>query len=557
MLQHLTIRSFALVDAVELDMGPGLTVLIGETGAGKSIIIDALSIALGDRASSDMIRSGQKKAIVEATFGAGVPGVNDVLKANDLDIDPQSLVIRREILSSGTTRCFVNDTPTTASVVREIASLLMDFHGQHDTHGLLSVGRHRSILDQAIKVDSTLDEMKAAWSALVLAEQQLLDLQRRARSADEDRARLEFVRQEIAGIAPSVGEDEQISADLRRAESSEQVLAAASAARELLYAGEASAYDQIRQACDRVRDLLPYDPSLQATLEELTSALNVCKEAAGSVAPLAEQEDFSPERLEDLRQRQVVLQRLVRKYGSLAEAISVLDNVEQELGTLEHLDDALRSAEDHVSSARTSAQKIAKSLSASRVKGAKPLAASIASSLSTMGMPSTSVDVSIRPMELGPHGADHVEFLFSANAGEEPRPLAKIASGGELSRFMLALKKTLADHGTIGTMVFDEIDTGISGRIARHVGEVMKDLARDHQVICITHLPQIASLADRMIRVTKTEANAVSTVSAETISGEDVVVEIAKLLSGATISDAALDGARELMAVPQTKKKTR
>lgn len=556
MLRHLTIRSFALVDEVDLDLHSGLTVLIGETGAGKSIIIDALSVALGERVSSDVVRTGKKKAIVEAVFSPDIAGLNEVLAAHDLDVNDDGLVVRREITASGTTRCFVNDTPTTAAVVRELAAVLMDFHGQHDTHGLLNVARHREILDRSAGTSQILDDMRTAWASVVACDQEVADLQRRARSADEDRARLTFVLQEIVSIAPLPGEDEQITADLRRAEASESVLAAATSARDLLYSGETSAYDQIQQARDRVRDLLPFDASLQATLDELESALSICKEAAGSVAPLADEEDFSPERLEELRLRQVSLQRLVRKYGNLDEAISTMDRVQQELALLENLDDAVNAATEAAKNARGQAVKIAKTLTTQRMKGAKPLSSSITTALSTMGMPSSVVEIKIEPSDLGPNGADHIEFLFSANAGEDARPLAKIASGGELSRFMLALKKVLSESGSIGTLVFDEIDTGISGRIARHVGDVMKEIAHDHQVICITHLPQIASLADQMIRVTKTEGSNTSTVAASAISGEDVVVEIAKLLSGATVSEAALDGARELMTVPN-KKRTR
>jgi DNA repair protein RecN (Recombination protein N) len=547
-LRRLTITSFALVDHVELDFGKGLTVLLGETGAGKSIIIDALSVALGERASSDVVRKGHKKAVIEATFTEVSQPLQEFLSAQELSWENPEIVIRREISSSGTSRVFVNDTPTQLPIVREAASYLIDFHGQHDTHGLLAAASHRELLDRyAGALPDLRPRMKRAWDNVTLAAGNLDAMRRRAHDADADRARLCFLRDEIATVNPASGEDTKVEEELRRAESQEHVVAAAMRVRDALYAAENSAYDQLRASKDLLEQLLQFDSTLSTTIPDIESALIACKEVAGIIAPLADPEAASPERIEELRQRFVLLQRLTRKYGSLDNALQQLDVVTSELELLENLDESITHAESELSHARSVAGKLSKELHDLRTTHARALASSVESSLQEMGMQATQFGISIDPSQLGPSGSDSVEFLFSSNPGEPPRQLSKVASGGELSRLMLSLKRALSTSATYGTMVFDEIDTGISGRIARIVGDIMKNISDSQQIICITHLPQIASLADKFIRISKT-ADATSTVvAAQAISGDEALVEVAKLLSGDDVSDVSLSGARELM----------
>jgi DNA repair protein RecN (Recombination protein N) len=547
-LRRLTITSFALVDHVELEFGKGLTVLLGETGAGKSIIIDALSVALGERASSDVVRNGRKKAVIEAMFTDASQQLQEFLAARDLLWENPEVVIRREISSSGTSRVFVNDTPTQLPVVREIASYLIDFHGQHDTHGLLAAASHREMLDRyAGALPELRPRMKQAWDNVTTAASKLDAIKRRANDADADRARLCFLRDEIAAIHPVPGEDAQVEEELRRAESQEHVVAAAMRVRDALYAAENSAYDQLRASKDLLQQLLKFDSTLLTTVSDIESALIVCKEVAGIVAPLADPEAASPERIEELRQRFVLLQRLTRKYGSLDNALEQLNAVTSELELLENLDESIMLADNEVAHTRSVAGKLSKELHDLRSTHARKLAGSVESSLQEMGMQATNFEISIETCQLGPAGSDSIEFLFSSNPGEPPRQLSKVASGGELSRLMLSLKRALSTSASYGTMVFDEIDTGISGRIARIVGDIMKTISGSQQIICITHLPQIASLADQFIRVTKT-ADATSTVvAAQAISGDEALVEVAKLLSGDDVSDVSLSGARELM----------
>ena len=300
MLRQLSIRAFALIDEVDLDLGPGLTVLVGETGAGKSIIIDALSSALGARMPSDSVRKGARKCVIEATFDAtGYPAVTRLLKENELDWDAADLIVRRELTASGTSRCFVNDTPTTAAVVRDIAAYLMDFHGQHDTHGLLSASRHREIIDAFAGVTKELGQMRDAWQSLREAEAALEELKEKARTSDEERVRLEFVLKEIQEVDPQPGEDEELAIELRKSESREQIVAAANEARSGLYLDETSAFERLQKAISQIKELLPFAPELDATLADLESAVTACKEGAAALSEYADVEDFDPDELEE------------------------------------------------------------------------------------------------------------------------------------------------------------------------------------------------------------------------------------------------------------------
>ncbi|MBI2793226.1 MAG: DNA repair protein RecN [Ignavibacteria bacterium] len=557
MLTRLSIQSFALVDDIELDFRSGMTVLVGETGAGKSIIIDALTIALGERTSASSMRSGAKKSIVEAIFNVGShQGVINFLSSHELQWDNDDLVLRREMLASGTSRCFVNDSPVPASVVQELSEMLIDFHGQHDTHGLLNAKNHLAILDSVSADEELCAEMRQQWNRVLDVRKLLKNLNDQAASIDEVRSRLEFVVNDIGTAAAEPDELGRIVEELRRAESSETIITSASTVQGMLYSDEPSAFDLIQQAKEKLLGLIQFDATLSAAVNELESAAETCKEAAGAVARLADPEDFSPERLEFLRQRQSQLQRLVRKYGSLDVAIETLTSSRRQLAILEDLDSAILEAERSVGEAQTEARQTSNTLSERRKASAKQMCKSITESLQQMGMPSAQFEVRFNPTELSASGGDGVEFLLTANTGESPLPLARIASGGELSRVMLAIKKVQASKGSVGTMVFDEIDIGISGRIARAVGDVMKDLCSRHQIICISHLPQIASLADTMIRVQKVEDKNSTTVNAEEVVGEEAVLEIARMISGASVTSEALEGARSLLGTLKKSKRS-
>ncbi|MBU3698543.1 MAG: DNA repair protein RecN [Candidatus Kapabacteria bacterium] len=555
-LRRLTIRSFTLIDEIDLDFDAGMTVLLGETGAGKSIIIDALAAAMGERVSPELVRQGARKAVIEATFDISArPTAAAFIAEHALGWDAPEVVLRREIPASGASRCFINDSPMQSTQVRQLASLLIDVHGQHDTHGLMSPTTHLEAYDAFALHDggALRASMLEHWQRLSSLRRRIDDLRRRAVDADADRARLRFIHDEIAAINPTPGEDSDIALELRRIEAGEHVVTLAESVRDRLYSGDPSAYDLIRGAIDSVAQLREFDPQMEGIASDLESALIICKEAAASAALLADIDDRDPQRLEDMRLRHVSLQRLIRKYGSLESAVERLESVARELHDVEHLDEVLSEAEQHLSQALAQAQEVADGLSQQRRSSAQSFESSINSSLHEMGMPAAMVRIDIRSCEVGPTGADHVEFLFAANSGEPLRPLAKIASGGELSRVMLALKRALFEKIPAGTVVLDEIDTGISGRVARTVGLVMQQLARRQQLICITHLAQIASLADNFMRVTKSSARDRTTITAVRIDKIEAQHDVAMLLSGSDVTETALSGARELMQQPAKK----
>jgi DNA repair protein RecN (Recombination protein N) len=556
-LQRLTIRGFALIDEIDLEFHSGMTVLLGETGAGKSIIIDALAAAMGARVSSENVRQGARKAVIEALFDlSSRPAALEFIRQHELNWDSDQLVLRREIPSSGASRCFVNDTPAQASIVRELATLLIDVHGQHDTHGLLSTASHLAAFDAyALPLGDDRRVMASAWQELAESRRKRDALERRILDADADRARLTFIHDEIASVAPAPDEDRLVSAELRRIESGEHVVGLATDVRDRLYSGDHSAYDQIRLSIEAARQLGQYDPSFESFVADLESALITCKEVAASASALADADDYDLARLEELRQRFTSLQRLIRKYGSLASAIDKLEEISQDLHDVENLDELLQDATDLVLRRETSALEHANRISQQRHAASASFGTTVQESLREMGMPSARFVVDIIRTDLGSTGFDAVEFLFSANDGDVPKPLARIASGGELSRVMLALKQTLLQRMPAGTVVLDEIDTGISGRVARTVGHVMQQISTTQQVICITHLAQIASLAQHFIRVTKTMTGGTTVVSARSIPHDEAQNDVAMLLSGSDISDAALESARELMGRPATKAK--
>lgn len=555
MLLSMSVHNFALIDALDLSFNNGMTVLLGETGAGKSILVDALNAALGARVSPSLVRSGAKKAIVEATFSGRQTGrCLAILEAHDLVWENPELVLRREIPASGPSRCFVNDAPAQSSVVREIAALLLDFHGQHDTHGLIERSRHRQQLDEFADAAVLLTEMRSAWQAFRTCEEMLKSEIDQSSRAEDQQYRCRRIVDEITAIDPKIGEDEDLRSAITIAESQEHIVTHSERARNALYSGSTSAYELLREAASSLQELGNLFPELHASAVEILSASVACEEAAQDIARNVNREEFSPELLEAMRVRLVALQNVAKSYGSLQGALDARDVAQTMLASVESRFDRISELESSRDIARQKALTVAKRIRKVRQSAAPKLKASIEAVLQTVGMKNATFEIELANADLIEHGIDSVTFLLAANSGTPVRPLGEVASGGELSRVMLALKSILADSDAVGTLVFDEIDTGISGRVAQSVGSLMKTIARKNQLICITHLPQIASAADHFLAVSKHDDGKRSFIDAHTLTHDEATTEIAKLVSGENVTRTAVASIQELMDSAKLKK---
>ncbi|MEP0823536.1 MAG: DNA repair protein RecN [Ignavibacterium sp.] len=569
MLKSISIRNYAIIDKVEAGFEPGLNIITGETGAGKSILVDAMGLILGERASSEVIRTGADKAVVEGIFGvASNRKVRAFLETEGLDVR-EELILRREVSAKGQNRCFVNDTPVTLNALRTIGDLLVDLHGQHEHQSLLRPLTHVEYLDDFGGLDGLVDEYRASYHRLDGLFERLEDLREREAALKERRDLFEFQLREIDAVEPKPGEEESLETELRVLENAEKLFEATTRLHQMLYEGDQAVADQLVLARNQLEDLARIDRQFEEARSECASAAAIVAEVAKFLQQYNARIEFNPERLEEIRERLGRLSLLKKKYGGSIESIleqrgkiaaefSLAENFEQELTTLTQAIDEERricsaAAERLASKRRESVQKINRA---------------VVEELSRLGIANAEFDVRIenrrleaRPSErayvklgkeyydAGPRGIDRVEFFLSTNLGEEPKPLSKVASGGEISRVMLALKSILAKSERLPLLIFDEIDVGVSGRIAQAVGKSMKSLSRFHQVIAITHLPQIAGLADAHFVVEKVEDHARSRTVLRKLGLEERVKEVAKLMSGAEVTEAGLTGAKELMGL--------
>jgi len=566
MLKSLSIRNYALIDELNAEFSNGLVILTGETGAGKSIIIDALGLILGGRAASDVVRAGADKAVVEGVFQiGGNPKVKTLLGRTEIEATDE-LIIRREVSAKGQSRCFVSDTPVTLALQKQIGELLVDLHGQHEHQSLLRTETHGMMVDDFGGLDGIVGEFQAAFGEFKELLSRLEELRRREQQLREKKEFYAFQIQEIDVVAPRSGEEEDLEAELRILENSERLFGVTGKLYELLYDGEQSVHDLLVVARNQLQDLGEIDRQFGAAAAECASAGAIVKELAKFIQGYNARVEFNPERLEELRERLGRLGHLKKKYGGSIEA--VLEHrgaIGREVALAENFDEVLTRLTADVELARAGCGVIAQRLSTKRHETAKKIDRAIVGELQKLGIQHAKFTTRITQADAGPgvpgvrsgrktvslnaRGFDAVEFFLSTNLGEEERPLAKVASGGEVSRVMLALKSILAKSDRLPVLIFDEIDVGVSGRVAQAVGRSLKSLSDFHQVIAITHLPQIAGLADTHHVVYKSDRNGRSVTSMKKLTLDEQVREVAKLMSGAEITEAGLAGARELMGL--------
>jgi DNA repair protein RecN (Recombination protein N) len=568
MLRTLYIKNYALIEELTVEFSTGLMIITGETGAGKSIIIDALSLILGARASTEVVRSGSERAVVEAMFQvAGNKRLKTLLTENELEC-PDELLVRREVSIKGQSRCFINDSPVTLALQRQVGELLVDLHGQHEHQSLLRVETHIGMLDDFGGLDGMVEEFQTAYKVLREKEAGLAGLRQREQQLREKREFYEFQMREIDAVNPRPGEEEELEREFNILENSERLYGATGKLYEMLYEGEQSVHDQLVVIRNQLERLAEIDERFREAAGESASAEAIVSELAKFIQGYNARVEFNPERLEELRDRLGRLVLLKKKYGgTLDTLLQHREAIGQEVTLAENFDGVINSLSGEVESARKECAVIAQRLSAKRHDISRRLEPAIVGELAKLGIAHGKFAVEITQEEvpptaassyvksgrkcigLNPRGFDAVEFLISTNLGEEPKPLVKVASGGEVSRIMLALKSILAKSDRLPVLIFDEIDVGVSGRIAQAVGLSLKALSGFHQVIAITHLPQIAGLADTHYAVFKKEDKKRATTSIRHLSLDDQVREVAKLMSGAEVTEAGLEGARELMGL--------
>ncbi|RNC84430.1 MAG: DNA repair protein RecN [Balneola sp.] len=561
MIQSLYIKDFALIDELEISLGEGLNILTGQTGAGKSIIIGALNMILGERADTDVIRRGAPKAIVEATIKSGDNiALKHLLDAHEIEFRVYQ-ILRREIRETGS-RAFINDTPVSIKLLKEAGDLLVDLHGQYDHQLLLKEEHHLGMVDSFGDIAPYLENYQSDFEKMKLLKQELSSLKKREDDLQEKTELYRFQVKELEEARLSPDEEEDLSNEMNLLDNAEVLDQKAAAISELAESDESNILQVLNHLKLNLEDLTRIEPEFESYLEEINAARVSINEAVQFAERYRNNIEFNPLRLEELRHRQAELNRLQKKYQrDIPGLISYLNEIQHELSIADNFDLEIEKLELNIAEQSLKLADSALRLHQQRVQVAEKLGASIKQELSSLGIPNSTLDIKVDLLhstsgwveiegaliDCLETGCDEVRMFISTNKGEEPKPLAKIASGGEVSRVMLALKTILAQEQSLPVMIFDEIDTGISGEISEKVGQSMRKLSNVCQIVAITHQPQIASQAHHHYKVAKSEGEERTTSTIIKLSQEDHIREVASLMSGADISESALNSARELI----------
>lgn len=549
----MVVENYAVVERVRVGFHPGLNLLTGETGSGKSIVVDALGLIMGGRASADMVRAGAERARVAAIFEAPKDSaLQDILYRAGAAVEDGELLIEREVLAGGKSRAFLGNRPVTIALLREIAPYLGDIHGQHDQQQLFSSEAQLESLDDFADLDAQREKAGALFRRWKGLQSQLEELNR----SEQEKLRMadlwSFQRKEIEVAALKPGEDTQLEQDRVVLRNVGKLQENASAAYAALYEDEASVSAQLRTALRKVEELARIDSSLERVSETLRSATIGVDDASYSIRDYLDRLEADPKRLDEIESRLALIERLKRKYGSSLDAVlDFLRDVQMKTDAIETAGERRSKLEQELAQASAAYAEAAAVLTTARKAAAEKLAKKVETELDSVALENAVFRIEIREANWSETGADRVEFLISANPGDEPRPLDRVASGGELSRIALALKTSLGQpsraNGVQRTLVFDEIDTGIGGSVAEAVGRRLKKLAASHQVLCVTHLAQVASFADHHYSVEKREIKGRAVAEIEELTGEARTREIGRMLSGEKVTPEALKHAEQLI----------
>jgi len=549
MLHRLSIRDFVIVESLELEFGPGFTVLTGETGAGKSILIDALTLALGERADAIAVRQGAARADITAEFDIdGNRPLAAWLADSDLAGDEGVCLLRRVVESSGRSRGFINGHPATAAQLREAGDFLVDIHGQHQHQSLSRPATQRALTDAYGGMEAQAAAVGEAWRAWQRRREERLAFEGNAAALNAERERLEWQLQELDALKLTPGEWSAVGAEHARLAHAASLIEAAQAGVEILADGEGAALEQVNAVIARLQPLLPHDPRLKEILDALVPAQIELQEAANALRRYGERTDLDPQRLREVEQRLDALHTAARKYRVEPEALHELaEHTRRRFAELGAGGDpeTLRRRE---AEAETVYRDAAKKLTAGRKKAAKKLAEAVTAGMQELAMQGGVFEVSLEALgSPAAHGLEQIEFRVAPHQSMSPQPIAKTASGGELSRLSLAVQTVLSSVAHVPTLIFDEVDVGIGGRVAEIVGRMLRELGARHQVMCITHLPQVAACADRQWQVSKDGSGIRPASTVTPLDADGRVQEIARMLGGLKITETTRRHALEML----------
>ena len=549
MLSLLHIENIAVIESADISFDKGFNILTGETGAGKSIVIDAISAILGERAYRDMIRTGTNKASVRAVF-TEVPRL-EWFEDNGVEYDPET-VIQREVFLDGKNVCRVNGTLVTVSILRKLGLQLINIHGQHDSASLFDENNHLTFLDSFADNTSLLDAYREKYTAVSQLRQQI---DRMTMDEGEKLRRMETLRYQIGEISKAnlePGEDERLEDRRKLLQNAEKLSNGMDTAVECLYGGEDSdgAASLLAEAERELARLARYTDSFQELHERVADLMYQVQDVSEEVRDARDSLSYSADELEQIESRLDVIHRLRRKYGvTCADILEYLERAKQELDEIEFADDHLERLKGKCQKAEKLAWEAAEELRKNRMDAAQLLSGRILTELAQLDMPRVQFSCQFTETELSANGADIVAFYMSANAGEALKPMSKVASGGELARIMLAMKNVLAEKDKIDTLIFDEVDTGVSGRAAQRVAEKLRSVASHKQVLCVTHLPQLAALADTHLLIAKGERAGRTYTTVTPLDVEGRKRELARIIGGANITETTLKSAEEMLSV--------
>lgn len=555
MLNHIHIKDLAIVSSLELELNPGMTTLTGETGAGKSILIDALGLALGERADNGMIRSGSNRAEITVAFDITLlPEVTAWLSDQALDTGPEC-IIRRVLVRDGRSRAFVNDSPISLQSLQTLGELLVDIHGQHAHQSLLHRNCQRDLLDAYAGHQPLVEDTARLYQELSSTRKTLEQLQTASRDRTARLELLSYQAEELENLQLEEDELERLDEEHGRLSNVEQLRESCAHALSILYDSDGSVQGQLAKITGELGNISSLDSNLDSSRELLENALIQVEEATTDLRQYAERLELDPQRLKQVEQRLENIHDLARKYRVRPDELtSRLQQIRSELEELEHADIHLTQLQEQLSRLKSDYQTQAKALGKSRLKHARKLEKSTTEGIHSLGMPEGKLAINIQPMPEGQesaHGTEQVEFLVSANPGQPLQPLIKVASGGELSRISLAIQVATIRCGRIPTLIFDEVDSGIGGGIAEVVGQLLRQLGEKRQVLCVTHLPQVAAQGHHHLQVQKQTDGKTTHTHVQSLHKDAQIQEIARMLGGLEITHQTIAHAREMLARSQ------